>query len=271
VLLLSDWHFGEVTDPREVDGFNAFDDDIALERWERVINQTSEVVGRHLHGYTFDYFVAALLGDFLSGDIHDELSRTNHAPVPEVISTWVPRIAAGLTHLADSLGVDRVVVPCVDGNHDRTGKKLGAKQRATSSWAWLIYQWIADSLRDDDRFTFLISRSSEVWLPIYDTNMLFVHGDGTSGGKGIGGIWPPIMRYVAKTQQSHQVQKRPVDFVAMGHWHQWTIGKNFVVNGSGKGFDEFARSMSFPPERPQQALMAVTPGPGDRFAYVGSR
>lgn len=262
VLLLSDWHFGEVIDPRQVDGFNEYDADVALARWERVINETPATIQRHLHGYSLDYAVIGLLGDMLSGDIHDELSNTNSYPIPEVISTWVPRIVAGLKHLADELPVERIVVPCVDGNHDRTGKKMGAKQRATSSWSWVIYQWIADSLKDDDRFTFLISRSSEVWLPIYDLRTLFVHGDSARGGGGIGGIWPPIMRYVHKTQTAHQAMHRPVDYVCMGHFHQWTIGKNFLINGSGKGFDEFARSMSFPPERAQQALFAVTPDRG---------
>ena len=262
VLLLSDTHFGEVINADEVDGFNSYDDDIALARWERVINETPEAIARHLHGFGVEYFVAALLGDFLSGDIHDELTATNENPIPEVLSTWAPRIVAGLQHLADTIDTDRIVVPCVDGNHDRTGKKMGAKQRATSSWAWIIYQWIADRLADDDRFHFMISRSAEVWLPIYDVRTLFVHGDGTRGGSGIGGIWPPIMRYVHKTQTAHQAMGRPVDFVCMGHWHQWTVGKSFLINGSLKGFDEFARSMSFPPERPQQALFAVTPDRG---------
>ncbi|RMH82633.1 MAG: hypothetical protein D6683_02800, partial [Actinomyces sp.] len=113
VLLLSDWHFGEVVDPREVDGANAFDDEIAERRWSRVIDETPEMLRRHLHGYRFEFLVVALLGDMLSGDIHEELARTNTAPVPEVITTWVPRIVAGLRHLADETGVERVVVPCV--------------------------------------------------------------------------------------------------------------------------------------------------------------
>jgi len=262
VLLLSDWHWGEWIDPREMDGFNAYDDDIALRRWERVINETPESIGRHLHGYGLEYAVVALLGDFLSGDIHDELSQTNTEPIPEVITMWAPRLVAGLKHLADTLDTERIVVPCVDGNHDRTGKKVASKRRANSSWTWLLYHWVADSLKDDDRFHFMISRSSEVWLPIYETRTLFTHGDGARGGQGIGGIWPPVQRFVYKTQTAHQSMGRPVDFVCMGHFHQWVIGKNWLINGSGKGYAQYARSYAFPPERPQQALFAVTPDRG---------
>lgn len=265
VLLLSDWHFGEVVDPRVMDGFNAYNDDIAVARWERVIHQTPEMLQRHLNGYSLPYLVAALMGDMVSGDIHDELARTNEFTTPETIVRWVPRIAAGLRYLADETGIDRIVVPCVDGNHDRLDKRTPMKRRAEASFTWLIYHSVAMVLADDPRFHFVISRSSDVRVPIYDANHLFVHGDGARGGGGIGGIWPPIMRYVTKLRNTMQAQGRPVDHVNMGHWHQYVSGRGWQVNGSGKGYDEYARRMAFEPEPPQQALYAVAPDRGIIF------
>jgi len=265
VLLLSDWHFGEVVDPRTMSGYNAYNDEIANVRWERVLHQTPEMLKRHLNGYQMPYLVAALMGDMVSGDIHDELARTNEFTTPETITRWVPRIAAGLRFLADETGIDRIVVPCVDGNHDRLDKRTPMKRRAESSFTWLIYHMVAMMLDDDDRFHFAISRSSDVRVPIYDENHLFVHGDGARGGGGIGGIWPPIMRYVTKLRNSQQAQGLPIDHVNMGHWHQYVTGRGWLVNGSGKGYDEYARRMSFEPERPQQALYAVAPDRGIIF------
>lgn len=258
VLLLSDWHFGEVVDSRVMDGFNAYDEDIAIARWERVIQETPEMLTRHLHGYKFPFMVAALLGDMLSGDIHDELQRTNEHTTPETIVRWVPRIAEGLRYLADNAGAERLLVPCVDGNHDRLDKRTPMKRRAESSWTWLIYNMLAMLLEDDDRIQFVISRSSDVRIPIYDEHHVFVHGDGARGGGGIGGIWPPIMRYTTKLRDAYSSQRKPVDHVNLGHFHQWVVGRGFLVNGSGKGYDEYARRMGFPPEPPQQALYAVS-------------
>lgn len=265
VLLLSDWHFGEVVDERVMDGYNSYNEDIAVERWERVIHQTPEMLVRHLNGYQMPYLVAALMGDMVSGDIHEELAKTNEYTTPETIIRWVPRIAAGLRYLADETGIDRIVVPCVDGNHDRLDKKTPMKRRAESSFTWLIYHSVATMLADDDRFNFVISRSSDVRVPIFGENHLFVHGDGARGGGGIGGIWPPIMRYVTKLRNVMQAQGRPVDHVNMGHWHQYVTGRGWLVNGSGKGYDEYARRMAFEPERPVQALYAVAPDRGIIF------
>lgn len=265
VLLLSDWHFGETVDLRVMDGWNEYDDAIAKARWERVINQTPDMVDRHMHGYGVPFAVVALVGDMLSGDIHDELAKTNHFTTPRTVSTWVPRIAAGLRHLADTLPTDRIIVPCVDGNHDRLDKRTPMKRRAESSLTWIIYQWVADQLRDDDRFHFVISQSSDVRLPIFDEHHLFVHGDAARGGGGIGGIWPPIMRYTTKLRDVYAAQQQPIDQVNMGHFHQYVIGRGFLVNGSGKGYDEYARRSAFAPEPAQQALYAVAPDRGVIF------
>ncbi len=234
VLLLSDWHFGEVVDRRVMDGFNEYNDDIANARWERVIHEVPDMLGRHLNGYQHPYLVTALMGDMISGDIHDELAKTNEFTSPETIVRWVPRIAAGLRYLADETGIDRIVVPCVDGNHDRIDKRTPMKRRAEASFTWLIYHSVAMALDGDDRFNFIISRSSDVRVPIYDQAHLFVHGDGARGGGGIGGIWPPIMRYVNKLTVAMQAQGRPVDHVAMGHWHQLVTGSGGLSTAPAK-------------------------------------
>ncbi len=265
VLLLSDWHFGETVDLRTMDGWNEYDDDIALERWERVINQTPEMVLRHMHGFGLPFAVVAIMGDMLSGGIHEELARTDSSTAPATVTTWAPRIVAGLQHLADTLDTERIVVPCVDGNHDRLDHRTPMKRRAESAMTWVLYQWIADRLSDDPRFHFVISRSSDVRLPIFDEHHLFVHGDGARGGGGIGGIWPPIMRYTTKLRDIYAAQQQPISHVNLGHFHQYVIGRGFLVNGSGKGYDEYARRSAFAPERPVQALYAVAPERGVIF------
>ena len=52
-----------------------------------------------------------------------------------------------------------------------------------------------------------------------------------------------------------------MDYSLVGHFHQYVpaASQGFVMNGSLKGYDEYARGWSFTPEPPQQALMVVTP------------
>jgi hypothetical protein len=45
----------------------------------------------------------------------------------------------------------------------------------------------------------------------------------------------------------------------MGHWHQLIQLTRLIVNGSLKGYDEYAYSANFPFEVPQQALWLTHP------------
>lgn len=262
VLMLSDLHLDEVVNLQEMDGVNEYSRAIAEERLERVVNATVEVLRTYTAGLAFEGIVVGLLGDIITGAIHEELMKTNEAAVPATIVHWIPLLASALRHLADEFG--RVFVPTVDGNHDRTGKRIQYKNRAEESFAWIIYHWLADTLRDDDRITFAISQSPEQLVPIYDTNFLLHHGDIGRGqaGSGIGGIFPPIARWVHKKQSTYGSQRRPFDFALMGHWHQEVWGPNFIINGSLKGYDEYARGNAFGFERPKQLLFLVTPENG---------
>jgi hypothetical protein len=260
LLLLSDLHLDEVVDPDTMDGYNAYDREIAQQRLERVIESTIHWLRTYTANLSYDGITVALGGDILTGVIHDELTRTNAAPLPDTIAFWTPFLASLLEHLADEFGM--VHVPSVDGNHDRMMKRMEHKNRAKMSWWWVMAAWLADHFRDDDRIHFTHSESSELMIPVFDTNILMVHGDGAKGGGGIGGIWPPITRYVHKVQSVYTAQGRPFDFAIMGHWHQHAIGANFIVNGSTKGYDEYAKANAFPYAKPSQTLMLISPERG---------
>lgn len=261
VLMISDLHLDEVVDEAEMDGLNRYNREEAQRRWERVMNVTPELLRDYTSGVVYDGLLVPLLGDIITGNIHEELTKTNESTVPATIVHWVPRIAAGLKHLADELDLP-IWVPCVDGNHDRTGRRIQYKNRAEESWAWIIYHWLADALRDDDRIQFTISKSPEQRIEVYSTAFLLAHGDAPRGGDGIGGIYPPIMRWVHKKQSSFAAERRRFDYALIGHWHQLVYGQNVIINGSMKGYDEYARGNAFGFERPRQALFLVTPGRG---------
>lgn len=261
VLLLSDLHLDEVVEARDMDGMNEYNREIAEARLQRVVEQTVYYLKNYVAGVQLDGVVVALLGDIITGDIHEELMKTNEAPVPATVVHWVPLLAGAIKFIADELDVP-VFVPMVNGNHDRIGKRINFKNRAEESFAWIIYNWIADTLRDDKRITFGISESAELLFPVYDTSFLAVHGDAAKGGNGIAGLWPPISRYVLKKQSTYSSLRKPFDYALMGHFHKYTLGTNFIINGSLKGYDDYARGMGFDYERPQQALFLVTPERG---------
>jgi len=92
VLMLSDLHLDERVDLDEMDGINSYDRAIAETRLDRVINRAVMLLRRHVAGVHYDGIVVALLGDIITGEIHEELARTNEAPPPATIAHWVPTL-----------------------------------------------------------------------------------------------------------------------------------------------------------------------------------
>lgn len=264
VSILSDLHLDEVVRPDEIGKLNAYNRAIAELRLERYVRRAVMLARQYLSGVEYDGVVLMLGGDLVSGFIHEELSQTNEAPLPATIAHWVPYLAAVISGFADEFG--RVHVPVVPGNHGRMTRKPRAKLRAIDNADWLLGQLLAARFTDDDRITFDITEGTDVLVRVYDTTFLLTHGDQATGGSGIGGIWPPIKRLEARKRERYAAAGQTFDWLVMGHWHQYVHAQGLIVNGSLKGYDEYAAVNNFPPERAQQALWVVTPENGVTWA-----
>lgn len=58
----------------------------------------------------------------------------------------------------------------------------------------------------------------------------------------------------------------PYDTMLVGHWHQHMQLRRFIVNGSLKGYDEYAYVNNFPFEPPAQAFWITHPQVGKTFS-----
>jgi hypothetical protein len=259
-LLLSDLHLDEVVRPEEIGGVNAYNREIARQRLHATAHGFVKVCRDYWTGLTYDGVVVALGGDIFSGDIHDELSQTNEDTMLGSLDYWVDELSAVLSMLTDEFG--KVHVPVVVGNHGRTSRKPRAKLRARDNFDWFLGRALQRIHRDDARITFDVSDSADCPIPSYDRTVMLTHGDQARGGGGIGGIWPPIMRLDARKRARYDAVDQGYDMLVMGHWHQLVYGPNFIVNGSLKGYDEYAHLNSFGFEPPQQAAWLMTPQHG---------
>lgn len=260
VLMLSDLHLDEVVDIDEMMGMNAFNREIAHRRFENVINGTVDLLTKYTAGVKIIGITVALNGDIITGSIHDELDRTNEAPVSASIVHWIPHLVSGIKHLADTFG--HVFVPCTDGNHDRFYKQTPYKQRAESSLAWIIYNSVADAFRDDNRVTFQITKSADQLYDLYDTTFLQTHGDQFRSAGGVGGLYPSMLKYILRMHDLYSARKRDFDYILLGHHHQNLWGQDFVMNAALKGYDEYAKGHGFKYVLPSQQLFTVTPERG---------
>lgn len=256
----SDWHLDQVVNVDEMNGVNCFDRDIALLRLRRYYEKQVVLARDHLAGITWDGICHPLNGDIFSGDIHEELTDTNAAPLLQSIDFWVEPVAAGILMLAEEFG--KVHVPVTVGNHGRRSRKSRMKGRAVDNFDWFFGRTLARMFRDDERVTFQIPESFDLQYDLYDLTVRQEHGDAFKGGSGIAGIWSPIARGHAKRASAAVSTDRPFDLLSIGHFHTLIFGPEWVINGSLVGHDEYAAIMGFSYEPPAQAFAVVTPEHG---------
>lgn len=262
VTIWSDWHFGEVVDPTSVNGYNAFNSEIAERRARRLVEKTIHLCANHGAG-NYPGVIVNLLGDFISGGLHPELAKTDDET--RITATLRVRdlLVWAIGAMADHFG--RVFLPCTAGNHGRDTPKPEYKGYLHHNFDWLIYQLLRRHFAGDKRVTFQIDGSNEAYYRVFGRQVLAVHGDmlGVKGGDGIIGAIGPIMRGEIKTRGQAASLGRPFDMLLMGHWHQTLWLPRAVVNNSLKGFDEYARnSLRALPSKPSQSLFFIHPRHG---------
>lgn len=273
-LLLTDAHLDEVVDPAQVDGINAYNREIAELRLERLFERTVRLARHYLAGVKYDGAVLFLGGDIFSGNIHEELQRTNADTLFGSLLYWLGPIRAGVEMLAKEFG--RVHVAGVPGNHGRLTRKPIAKQRAADNLDWLLYRLLARELAGDSRITWEVPTAADAHVQVYNTRFLLTHGDQFRGGSGISGALAPLLLGSHRKTRRQTMAGRPYEYMVMGHFHQslFLPSKGLLAGGSVKGMDEYSYVQNYEPEAPQQALWLVTPEHGLGWStniHVGDR
>jgi DNA-binding Lrp family transcriptional regulator len=255
VLFLSDIHFDEVIDGAQIGFVNSYNHDIAVKRIQHTFNTAINLLQNYMVNPKYDGIVCALGGDMLSGTIHDELAETNANSILASVIDLQDLLAEGITGLADSFG--KVFVPCVVGNHGRLHTKPRHKNKVFDNFEWVIYQNLSKYFEKDNRVTFYIPDGPDAQFSIYDKNFLLTHGDQFRGGNGVAGVFSPIMLGSMRKQKSRAAVKKPFDIMMIGHFHQYIHTNSLIINGSIKGFCEFAANNNYSFEKPTQALFIV--------------
>lgn len=265
VLFLSDQHLGEVVDPEQIGGVNRYDMEIARARWRRVTEKSIDLAFRCLANPSFPGIVCAFGGDGASGDIHEELSTTNEKEIGPVILELADLIAWSVRELKRAFG--KVFVPCVIGNHPRMTHKPRAKGATFTNFDWLAYQIASREFRNDPNVRFLIPSGSDAHFKVFRHRFVLSHGNQFRGGDGIIGPLGPVFRGDNKKRARNAQVGQEYDTLMIGHFHQLRMDRRIVMNGSLKGYDEYAAVNNFPFEHPAQAFFLVHPQHGITLSF----
>lgn len=264
-MLWSDWHRGEVVRPEEINGLNKFNSGVHDARVKKLVDRTIDLCTNHMGRAATVYPGAVIMlgGDFINGDIHEELQQNADRTTQQNINELTDVLAAALDTMAGHFG--NIFVPCVVGNHGRSTRKPRLKGRVITNHEWNIYTNLERFFRRSKHVSFMVPESPDAYFSVAGTRYLLTHGDslGVKGGDGIIGAIGPIMRGTIKTAHSEAQVGRDFDYAVMGHWHQPLWLPSCIVNNALKGHDEYAHTqLRAPYSRPSQLLWFTHPEHG---------
>ncbi|MEE8606725.1 MAG: hypothetical protein V3S55_03895 [Nitrospiraceae bacterium] len=258
-LMLSDFHWMENVNPAEIFYTNDYNREIAVKRFRRVIDSAIYLLKdkiKHQKAKPFPGMVVILGGDMVSGIIHPELQETNEGGPMEMMIDCADNVAAGLRKLERHFG--ELWVVGVPGNHGRLTRKPMAKLNAVYNCDWGIYQMLERFLKDKrSTIHFNCPPARDLTYSVEGHRYRLTHGDQFRGGDGMIGPLGPITRGDHKKRSmamSLPGHNEEYDTLLMGHFHQLHMLHSRIINGSLKGYDEYALSCNFAWEPAQQGM-----------------
>jgi hypothetical protein len=251
VWVASDWHVEESVGP-EVGGLNRYSLEIAQQRATQFFQHGLRLTRLLAQDVKISSVVLALLGDFITNDIHDAENAEKNAALPNHALVHAQNlIISGLEFLLNHSPFS-FVIPCHSGNHARTTQKTRFGAENGHSLEYLMYLHLAAYFRNEPRVTFLIPEGMHSYVDVYNQTIRFHHGHAVKYGGGVGGIYIPVNKAIAQWNKA-----RRADLDVFGHFHQMRDGGNFICNGSLIGYNAFALSIKADYEPPKQALFLL--------------
>jgi hypothetical protein len=250
ILALSDWHIEEVVVRDQVYGANAYTPEIARKRVTHTFQKAAEYWERYTKGAT--ELVVALLGDFITGFIHEELEETNALSPMQATFEALDMIHSGLEFLEKETKAKNIVVPCCFGNHSRTTKKRRIKTEWRHSYEYAMYERLQTLYASHPKIKVFPARGYMNYVTVQGRLVRFHHGHAIRYGGGIGGITIPTNKLVAGWDRS-----RKSDLDVFGHFHSQQCGSGFrwICNGSVIGQTEYSADLGCDPTEPKQSFI----------------
>lgn len=252
VLCCSDWHYEERIDPRKINGLNEHDRSICRARVDLLASKALEQIEMFNQVHDIQKLVIWLGGDFISGNIHDELLETCEVSPADAIAE-VGELITNFIETMDRSGIFRKIeVVFTDGNHGRATQKIRVATRTGNSWESLMARMLAMAFRKYPNMDWHVAEGDQIIHEVEGRKWRFLHGDAIRYQGGIGGLSIPANKAIKQWNEAV-----PCYHTVFGHWHTYLRDRLWTCNGSSIGYSEFAQRIKASYEPPQQALIVA--------------
>lgn len=252
VVPATDWHVEERVSKEATSGKNEFNLTIAEARIKRFYAKVLELIDWQCSLAPVSEIWHPLLGDLLSGYIHEDLMESNSLSPTEACVFLQEMICSGIDLWLRRTKLPIFIPTCV-GNHGRTTPRKRIKTSHQNSYEWLLYMTLAKYHAKNNRVHWMVGKGYHNTQEIMGRLTRFHHGDGLRYQGGVGGISIPVNKAVA---QWDKVQV--VDFDIFGHWHTFLPHyPKWVSCGSLMGYSEFSVEIKAEFQHPTQTFIVI--------------
>lgn len=262
VCVWSDWHLEERVLPEQVSNKNEYTLAIFEKRFEKLLHGFMSWFRISNRDTSIKTVVLALLGDFITGSIHEDLAEGNQLAPADAIYKAYSVIASGIKFILENTPKDvTLVLPCHSGNHGRMTKDQRIATEAGNSLEYFMYLMLQDYFVSEKRIQFVVQPGYHSYVRFFEGvyEIRFHHGHQINYQGGIGGITVPVNKAIAQWNKA-----RPVNLDVFGHFHTKFDGGNFIANGSMIGYNSYGVSIKASFEKPCQQFFLVNRERGEK-------
>jgi hypothetical protein len=260
VAHITDWHWGAMIDKDEVDGFGQYSPEIALERVKNLTAMLIRKTQTQRHGYNVPSMHIIGTGDYISGDIHQELQVSNAYPTPRQAIACGYTLGGMIVEMAPYF--ETVVVDLVTlDNHGRMTLKPQATQGGINNWGYVVAEVAKQFASRCPNVEVRVHAKPTALVAVGPERYLSFHGHQIKGwaGKPYYGF---DRRVAMEAVKRMGVPETAFTKLLLGHFHHAMNGDSWMLGGSLSGTDAFDHSCGRY-SKPHQTSWFVHPKHGE--------
>ena len=255
IMVWSDWHSEETVLPEQVSGKNEFNLAVFHERFWNLLRGNLAWFRINAAATTIKTIVLALLGDFITGSIHDDLMEGNQLQPAQAIHNVFSYLVKAIDYVLENTPKDvELIIPCHSGNHGRMTHEQRIATEAGNSLEYFMYLMLRDHFENNKRVKFIVQNGYHSYVSFFEGRFTarFHHGHQINYQGGVGGITIPVNKAIAQWNKA-----RHADLDVFGHFHTKFDGGNFISNGALIGYSAYAVSIKGTYEEPSQQQFLI--------------
>jgi hypothetical protein len=262
VFVWSDWHIEERVYSEQVSNKNEYSLAIADRRFLNLLHGGMAWYKIESQKTSIKTIILALLGDFITGSIHEDLAEGNQLAPADAIHKAYSMIVSGIRYMLENTPKDvSFVIPCHSGNHGRMTKEQRIATESGNSLEYFMYLMLRDYFDDEKRIRFVVQPGYHSYVRFFEGafETRFHHGHQINYQGGVGGITIPVNKAISQWNKA-----RFVNLDVFGHFHTRFDGGNFIANGAMIGYNAYAVSIKASFEKPSQTFFLINREYGEK-------